>query len=123
MEEKWITVLQDWGADTDAAVRRFAGDVGLYKRFLLKFFQDETMKIMEASFTAQKWDKMLNGAHTLKGVTGNLGLMPLFDASTKIVEALRADDTETAGGFYKALKAAYEKIYAALKKEMGEELT
>ena len=37
-------------------------------------------------------------AHTLKGVTGNMGLTPLYDAVCTIVEPLRTGRT---GGLHK----------------------
>lgn len=53
MNEQLKRSLSIWGADIDGAVRRFAGNEALYKKFLYKFLQDKTYEsLSEAVKTA-----------------------------------------------------------------------
>lgn len=72
---------------------------------------DETKRALEA----KDWDGMLQAAHTLKGVAGNLGLDPIYCASSNIVEALRAQDVDAAKEIYRELGAAYETTCSVIR--------
>ncbi|MDR3237530.1 MAG: Hpt domain-containing protein, partial [Spirochaetia bacterium] len=54
-------------------------------------------------------------AHTLKGVSGNLGLTPLYDPVTVMVSALR-DETKPVQlePLFAAIEAGYSSVIAVL---------
>ena len=116
METNLISQLQSLGIDTQAAVERFAGNSALYERFALRFLDDRTMERVEAALAAKNWDGMLEAAHTLKGVAGNLGFTDVYETSSNIVSSLRAGDKDAAEAAYLQLKPAYSKLYSALEK-------
>ncbi len=120
MNQDLLTTLHDLGMDTEAALRRFAGNTGLYQRFLLKFLEDETMEAVRAAVESENWEAMLMAAHTLKGVAGNLGLNPIFDACAMIVTSLRNGDTGAATSAYPELEASYGAVRAVLEKAAEE---
>ena len=119
MGSNLIDALQYMGVDTQAALRRFAGNSALYERFLMKFLEDGTFKKVEDAFKAGNWDSMLSAAHNLKGVAGNLGLNQLYQASSKIVSSLRAENRNDATEAYMELDIAYRALRPVLESATG----
>ena len=119
MGSNLIDALQDMGVDTQAALRRSAGNSALYERFLMKFLEDGTFKKVEDAFKAGNWDSMLSAAHNLKGVAGNLGLNQLYQASSKIVSSLRAENRNDATEAYMELDIAYRALRPVLESATG----
>ena len=102
MGSNLIDALQDMGVDTQAALRRFAGNSALYERFLMKFLEDGTFKKVEDAFKA-----------------GNLGLNQLYQASSKIVSSLRAENRNDATEAYMELDIAYRALRPVLESATG----
>ena len=75
-----------YGADHRDTRARFLGSESLYLRFL--------------------------AAHTLKGVAGNLGLLPLSRAVCAIVEPLRAREARDYGALYQAVLEEFRRVDA-----------
>ena len=107
--------LRQAGADTCGAVRRFAGNEGLYLKFALKFTDDLTFSQIGPALERGDWEEALRAAHTLKGVSGNLGFTELFHECDLMVRALRAGDHCGAADAYAPLERAYRQILAALE--------
>lgn len=107
METNWMIALKEAGADTDGALRRLSGNIGLYQKILRMFPQDETYQQIESALQANDWAALLAAAHTLKGVAGNLGLTPLSDACADTVSLLRAERYAEAGASCAELRHAY----------------
>lgn len=87
--EALLKKLQEYGADTKGAMERFLDDTELYEMCLVTFMKDEGFAGLEKALAEKAYDKAFDHAHTLKGVAGNLGLTPLFQAISDIVEPLR----------------------------------
>lgn len=110
MELNNILALKDAGVDLDGALRRFSGSAQLYERFLLRFPGDETFSQLTAALEAGETKDAFVSAHTLKGVTANLGLESLFTLTSEIVEFLRSGELEEARKRYPQLKEKYDII-------------
>lgn len=50
------------------------------------------MQTLETALEAGDFSEAYRGAHTLKGVSRDLGFTPLFEASCALSDALRLDD-------------------------------
>ena len=60
-------------------------------------------------------EKTFRAAHTLKGVSANVGFGRLQDASDKLTEALRAQDLSAVDPvLYDKVKEEYERVVAAM---------
>lgn len=92
MNENLKNQLVEYGADVETALKRFMGKDALYMKFLVKFLDDKNFSGLEENLTAKDYDEAYKSAHALKGVTGNLGLLPLFDIAAKLSEMLRKND-------------------------------
>lgn len=107
MEANWMIALKEAGADTDGALRRFSGNIGLYQKILRMFPEDETYGQIESALQANDWAALMTAAHTLKGVAGNLGLTSLFDACSVTVSLLRMERYGEATVACEKLRRAY----------------
>lgn len=106
--------LREAGVDTEGALRRFGGNSALYERFLTRFLSDETFRQVTEAFENKEEDAALTSAHTLKGVTANLGLTKLYSISSEMVNLIRAGEFDQASARYPDLKAAYDEICGIL---------
>lgn len=110
-----ISGLGELGVNTEEALTRFMNNASLYERMLKKFpAAARDAKVLEC-FQAKDNEKALAAAHTLKGVTGNLSLTPLFKAYTDIVALLRADKPEEAEAMYMELIPTEKKIIECIE--------
>lgn len=84
------------GADIEDALERFMGKSELYERMLKKLPGVlDSAPVMEY-IESEDYDTALSNAHTIKGIVGNLSLVPLHDGYTEIVECFRDDRFEQA---------------------------
>lgn len=107
--------LIESGIDYENAVRRFAGKKELYEKYLAQFAEDDHMaKAMEA-LKKKDYQDLLEQVHTLKGVVGTLGMTALFQACSKVVDAIRADKTSNMEELMERAEKEYEKMLAVLQ--------
>ncbi len=85
------------------------------ERFAKRFLNDQTYEQLEAGIM-QSGDVQaaFAAAHTLKGITANLGFAMLSAAASEITEVLRADDYEQAKKIMTSVTVEYDKLIAAL---------
>ncbi len=84
--------FSSYGGDVDGVMDRFMGDEELFIGCLAQFAQSDELDTLEECVMREAYEEAFEAAHALKGVTGNLGLTPLFDKVCVLVEALRAHD-------------------------------
>ena len=111
-----IEKLGAWGADIPGTMERLLGDKELYGNCLQMFVNDENFSALGKSVTAKKYDQAFNEVHTLKGVAGNLGLVPLFDVLCTMTEALRAKDYSKVDEQYADVMKKYDELKAIVAK-------
>ncbi|MEG1850081.1 MAG: Hpt domain-containing protein, partial [Oscillospiraceae bacterium] len=82
--------LRLYGADMDGAMSRFLDDIDLYKTCFTVFLADESFPKLGEALAAMDYEAAFEYAHTLKGVTGNMGLTPLYQVLCHLVAMLRS---------------------------------
>ena len=82
-------ILEVYGADYNSTMARFMGKEAMYLKFLDMLFKDDNLEKLGTALEQQDYEAAFAAAHTLKGVVGNMGLTPLFNAVCAIVESLR----------------------------------
>ena len=103
------------GANYDDACARLMGGEML-ARFALKFLDDESMDRLEAAMAAGDAEEAFMAAHTLKGVSQNLGFDNLYEPAVVVTEALRdADAVDGAREGMHALQQQYAATMSALR--------
>lgn len=110
-----ISELKALGIDTEDALKRFSGNSDLYKRMIGKFPANaEGLEVM-SYIKDGDYATAVSNAHTLKGVTGNLSITPLYNAYTEIVNSLRANEPEKAQELLENILPVQEKIIECIK--------
>ena len=103
------------GADGKAAAGRVGSEdtLGLLARM---FLEDGTYAELEAAVEAEDADAAFEAAHTLKGLSLNLGLDPLTGPACALTDALRAGqrDLPAVPALWQEVKQAYARVAAAL---------
>lgn len=79
------------GGDLETVRRRLLTDERIEK-FAKIFLQDTSMQMLEGALETGDFSEAYRGAHTLKGVSRDLGFTPLFEAASALSDALRLDD-------------------------------
>lgn len=93
MDEGFKKQLLENGADVETTINRFMGREDLYLNFLFKFQNDKNYESLAKHLETKQYEDAFNDAHTLKGVSANLGLNPIAEASSKMTELLRGKKT------------------------------
>lgn len=94
MDEVFKKQLEEGGADVDVTLKRFMGNEAIYMKFILKFLDDKNYDMIMDSLAKKDYAGAFAGAHSLKGVSGNLGLIPVYEVSSLITELLRDKQDE-----------------------------
>lgn len=103
------------GINLDEALERFMGKQSLYDRMLNKLPKAvKDYEVMEY-FLSKDYKTAVENAHTLKGVTGNLSVTPLYNAYTKIVNFLRSDNPDEAQKILEEILPLQAKIIAYIE--------
>lgn len=82
-------IFEVYGADYNSTMARFMGKEAMYLKFLDMLFKDDNLEKLGTALEQQDYEAAFAAAHTLKGVVGNMGLTPLFNAVCAIGESLR----------------------------------
>ena len=111
MDKLKIEKLQSVGINVEEALDRFSGIEELYERFLKKFIDDPEFNKLETSMETSDFDSAFTACHTMKGVVGNLSIIPLYKIVFEETELLR-NGTDIAGAIslFPALKEEYTKV-------------
>ncbi len=110
-----MSVLQDvfsaYGGDYDKTMKRFMGNEALYCKILPKLFQDDNLQKLGRELETGNFESAFEAAHTLKGVSANLGLTPLYNAVCMIVEPLRnREQNVDYMALYQAIQVEFQRI-------------
>lgn len=89
MDETFRKQLEENGADVDMTLKRFMGNEAIYMKFIMKFLDDKSFDSIKECMGKGEYEEVFKHAHTLKGVTANLGLNPINEVASEISELLR----------------------------------
>ena len=95
--------------DVEGSLARFAGMESMYIKFLKKLPEDENYQKLKEAVDGQNNEEIEVSAHTLKGISGNLGLTGIYDKSSRIVSAVREHREQEILGLMEELSAEMEK--------------
>ncbi len=94
MDEGFKQRLVENGADVENTVKRFMGNEAMYEKFLKKFVYNSNYTGLEENISSGNYGEAFKCAHTLKGVSANLGLDPIFKAASELTEEFRGKADE-----------------------------
>lgn len=94
MDESFKKQLEDNGVDVEATLKRFMGREAIFMKFILKFADDQSCTGIRESLDNQDAKAAFEHAHSLKGVSGNLGISSIYDLAAQISDLLRGKSIE-----------------------------
>lgn len=123
MDELLKQKLMENGADVDGTLHRFMGNAGLFLKFLGKFKDDKNIALLRESIENKNYEEAFRAAHTLKGVSANLGLNPICDSASKLTELVRGKtaeniDAEKVAAEKDALEESYRTFIGIIEEYM-----
>lgn len=98
-------ILIQYGMDWDRTMERFGYDEALYLECLTMLLNDPNPERLRRALSSGDLPAAFDAAHTLKGVAANMGLIPLLNAVSALVEPLRHSQSAD----YSALLAAFDR--------------
>ena len=106
--------MEQYGADVEGIRSRFLGDDQLFGSCMQAFMQDENFCRLRKSIEEQNYAAAFDHAHTLKGVAGNLGLTPLYEKVSALVEPLRHKEYGSIEPLFAAVVQAMDNLKSYL---------
>ncbi|MEG0289957.1 MAG: Hpt domain-containing protein [Erysipelotrichaceae bacterium] len=95
--------LKLYGADIEGTMNRFLNDVDLYISCFETFLKDEAFDKLGNAIQKNDYQSAFDYAHTLKGVVGNMGLTPMYQIISKMVEKLRNNQHDSLNEDYQLI--------------------
>lgn len=126
MDEKFRQQLEENGADVETTLKRFMGNDAIYLKFLGKFPNDPNYANLGSNMESGNFEEAYKCAHALKGVVGNLGLTPIFDNVSVLVEELRNKtnaevDAAAADEEWQKIKTVYEQFIGIINENIPQQ--
>lgn len=113
------TILEAYGVDYEGTMRRVMHNQQLYLKLLDMLLADDNLGKLGEALRQDDRRAAFEAAHTLKGMTGNMGLTPLYQAVCALTEPLRAGEArDDYPELYQAVAREFEKI-APLRQALG----
>lgn len=81
------------GIDYEDGLKRMSGNETLYRRFLKKFLEDNSILNLKECIAAGDVEGSYEAAHTLKGTSGTLGLYRLSNHCDAICKSIREKES------------------------------
>ncbi len=110
MENDKKNAMEKLGINVEDALKRFMGNEALFLKMLRKLPGVISQSYVSPDFDASNYAADIDRAHMIKGVTGDLSIMPLYKAYSDIVSLLRENKPEEARAALKDILPVQEKI-------------
>ena len=94
------------GGDYQGTLRRLCSE-RLIQRVILKFPGDPSYGELSRTVKEGQWEDAFRAAHTLKGVSQNLGMTALYEPTAELTELLRAGTLEGTEPLFLKLSEEY----------------
>lgn len=107
------------GGDLEGVRGRLLTDERI-RKFAAIFLEDKSFENLGASLEEGNLAEAFRAAHTMKGISRDLGFTPLFEASSALSDALRLDDAGVPADMsavpelLRVTKEAYQRTVAAV---------
>lgn len=119
IKKEFEQLLNDLGVDIEATLARLSNNAMLLERVILKFIQDDKLPDLEQAVIDWNPEVAEKVAHTLKGISGNLGMAALCGYCDTFVQDIRKGDSDAAVAEFALLKAEYIRVFGLIKAYAG----
>lgn len=100
-------------SDFDSVLKRLGSEESV-KKFVRLFAGDESFTQLKTALSENNTAEAFRAAHTLKGISINLGFSGLYKASSGITESLRNGQTEDLDKEFSEVCWEYEKLISRI---------
>ena len=111
-------ILRSGGIDVTDALNRFSGSNELLEKYLNRFIEEKSYTELVIAMERADYAAAENAVHSLKGVTGSLGMTSLFQSSCALLAAFRDKKEELFSPLLEDIKVKYEEISAVIKNSL-----
>lgn len=101
------------GGDYAGVVARLRTNDRIAK-FVTMFADDQSYQNLISNMESGDWPVAFRAAHTLKGVSRDMGFITLSENASAVTEALRADNHDLAQELLPALQKEYQRVAEAI---------
>ncbi|MEG2086377.1 MAG: Hpt domain-containing protein, partial [Clostridia bacterium] len=101
--------LIEAGFDYKGSVKRFSNITAMYYKYLIKFKEDASFETALNAMKIYDLQKMYEAVHSLKGVSGNLGIDTLYFACQNVIVAIKNNSIEEIKNNMQLLTIEYNK--------------
>lgn len=108
-------LLTNCGINYQDVCDRMMGNEELVERFMLKFLEDQTIEQITLDYEKNDIKELEKSSHTLKGISGNLGMKDLFEACAHIVNHIRLQQLDDLKNDYEKLMQAYQETIEGIR--------
>ena len=105
-----LDALKEFGADTQSGLSRCLNKEELYLSLVKKLSESDEINKLEGAIAENNLEAAFNAAHTIKGVTANLSLNPIFKPAAEITEHLRNKDDTDYNGYLEEIRKQWDKF-------------
>ncbi len=105
-----IENLREFGADVDTGVKRCLDDENFYIELVKSVIPDTRIDELEQCIKDKDLDKAFEVAHALKGMYGNMSLLPIYEPINQATEFLRSRKDVDYLSFINEAKAQKQKL-------------
>lgn len=116
MKDEILLNFEEIGVDIDGAISRLCGNVELYKKLLLKFLSDKSYEQLVDSIVTNNYKDIESYAHTLKGLSSNLGFINLYKSCVNILENVRRKEFHLLNENKEKLSKQYKELITLIMK-------
>lgn len=106
----YLDKLSANGVDVSGTMERFMNNEELYKRILKKFLSDTSFAEAAKAKDEGRTEDVQMHVHTLKGVSANLGLTPIFTITNEMMQHFRSDNLAAAYELFQPLEETYNRF-------------
>lgn len=115
MQDVFLLKLKEIGVDIDGTISRLCNNVDLYKKLLIKFLEDKNFEMLIDSLENNDYKNIEIYAHTLKGLSSNLGFVELSKACAEMVESIRKEEFHSLDEVMEKIKSQYMELTTMIK--------
>jgi CheY-like chemotaxis protein/HPt (histidine-containing phosphotransfer) domain-containing protein len=111
------------GIDVESGLIRVGGNMGLYKKLLIKFRDDYSNSFheIETELNNNNLEEVERFVHSIKGVAGNIGVDKLQEIAGELEVVIRKRETDRYDGMLKKYSKEMSKVLNTLKDLEPEE--
>lgn len=111
----WKEQLRKANVDVDGAIKRFINKEDRYIKYLKLFADSQDLHNLNVALERNEVKEAFDFCHTIKGVSGNLGFMTLYEETSKACDILRVGKMDGVKELIDKLTPNYQIIVSIIR--------